>query len=677
MSFTPIASARRKGTGGGWNHRSKEVTELRKSGQLEAAYVLSVERTADSEADDYDRGAYAWCLIALVKQHSADGDRQKLSEYLDQLRRVEVPATDGMLIEHREKTLALAQPDRRAALNASILSKQGKHQEAARIYADINASGKLEPDDRKSWGWELYRLIKGEFEGKQDDELSSPVVQRAKRNLHTYLQLDIGGRDPLLHSLMLRHALRLARGDHLKILPFLRLWNPSKFSEEDFTRQTGKDGNIYPALVEDVIKAAASEAAESDRADDRHFILPHVQDTVKRFTDNVWLKLDLTKLLRDMGRTDEALTLAVEFAREKASEYWAWELIGDLVPSDIDLKLSCYAKALICSQDDNFVGKVRLKLASLLAKSHPAEARFEVERVLAHRTRAGHNIPREVQAMLESAWFSDVSPRSTERTFYARYTEAAEALLFSHLPWTDASLGDVFTIEGKDGQKPRQRRRIYVRASPFALELSLPGNHPDIRDLEVGAPVLVQYEMSKTEPGRATIHRFRPRPDGMPMDVAAERIGVIDHINHERSLLHVVVARGVDGICPISLYPHQAEIGDAVAVRLAQHRSASGVRTRILAISCTDQPPAIDVCRTFHETVEITDKGFGFTLSDIFIPHNIVRGADIKTGDLIEGIAVASYDKKRGNWGMKAIEARSIARNHPDLSSNNDNGSMI
>jgi|TARA_R110002072_G_scaffold257741_1_gene416420 hypothetical protein len=670
-----IASRRGRG-GGNWNHRSKEVTELRKSGQLEAAYVLSVERTADPEADDFDRAAYAWCLIALVKEHSADGNRQKLSDYLDQLRRLEVPATDEMLTEHRGKALALADPDRRATQAARILSKQGKHEEAARIYADIHASGKLEPDDRKSWGWELYRLIKSELEGKQDDELSSSIVQRVKRHLNTYLKLDIGGPD-LLHSLMLRQALRLTKGDHLKVLPFLRLWNPDQFSDEDFTRQTGKDGKVYPSLAEGAVQAAASEASDSNRTEDLLFILPHVEAAISRFPENTWLKLNLAKLLRGLSRIDEARAVAIEFAREKATEFWAWDLIGDLVQDDPDLRLSCYAKALICSQDDDFVGKVRLKLASLLATSHPAEARFEVERVLAHKTRAGYNIPREAQAMLESAWFSDVSPRSTDRTFYARYTEAAEALLFSHLPWTDASLGDVFTIEGKDGQKPRKRRRIYVRASPFALELSLPGNHPDIRDLEVGAPVLVQYEMSKTEPGRATIHRFRPRPDGMPMDVAAERIGVIDHINHERSLLHVVVARDIDGTCPIAHFSGEARIGEAVSVRLARHRGKNGMRTRILTISCTDQPPATDVCRTFHETVEITDKGFGFTLSDIFIPHNIVRAADIKTGDLIEGIAVASYDKKRGNWGMKAIEARSITRNHPDLGSDNDYESMI
>lgn len=667
-----IISARRNGRssgGGSWNHRSKEVTELRKSGQLEAAYVLSVERTADSEADDFDRAAYAWCLIALVKQQSADGNQHKLSDYLDQLRAFEVPGTDEMLTEHREKALALAQPNRRAVLNARNLSKQGKHEEASRIYADIHANGKLEAEDRKSWGWELFRLIKAELEGNQDDELTSPVVQRVKRHLNTHLKLGNGGPD-LLHSLILRQALRLTKGDHLKLLPFLRLWNPDQFSDEDFTRQTGKDGKIYPSLVEQVIQTAASEAADSDRADDRHFILPHVQAALKRFPENIWLKLNLTKLLRGLGRIDEARILAIEFAREKASEYWAWELIGDLVPNDIDLRRSCYAKALNCSQDDDFVGKVRLKFAALMEESHPAEARFEVKRIMTHRARAGYQISREAQALAER--LAAFSPNPTDRAFYSRLSDAAEALLFSHLPWTDASLGDVFTIVGRDGQKPRQRRRIYVKGNPFAIEVSLPDNHADIRGLPEGAPLKVQYETSKAEPGRATIHRICPRVDGTPMDIVASRVGVIDHINHERSLIHVVVARGIDGTCPISLYRGQAKIGGAVAVRLAQHHSKSGVRTRVFEIESTDQAPSADVCRQFRDATNVTPNGLGFTRGDIFIPPHMIAAEGIQAGDLVAGIAIASFDKKRGKWGMKAIKAKSVARNHFDFGNDDD-----
>lgn len=654
---------------GNWNHRSKEVTELRKGGQLAAAHALSLERIADSEADDYDRAAYAWCLIALVKQHSADGNHMALSDYLDQLRRFEVPASDAMLAEHRAKALDLADPDRRAMQSARILSKQGKHEESARIYANLDANGKLAPEDRKAWGWELYRLIKVELEKTQDEKLSPPVVQRVKRNLNTYLKLAIGGPD-LLHSLMLRQALRLTKGEQLKLLPFLRLWNPDQFNDEDFDRQTGKDGKTYPSLAEQVIQAAAAEAAQSDRVDDCQFILPHVQAAMKRFPDNIWLKFNLTKLLRGMGRIDEALKLAVEFAREKASEYWAWELIGDLVPNDIDLRRSCYAKALSCSQDENFVGKVRLKFAALLEESHPAEARFEAERMIAHRARAGYAIPREAQSLVER--LSAVTPNTTDRAFYGSLSDAAEALLFSHLPWTDACLGDVFTIEGRDGQKPRRRRRIYVKGNPFALELSLPDSHPDIRRLAEGTPIKLQLETSKAEPKRTIIHRISRREDGTPMDIMPFRVGVIDHINHGKSLLHVIVARGVDGTCPISLCPGQVEIGTTVAVRLSQHLSKNGLRTRILEIEPTEQSPSPDVCRPFREATNVTPSGLGFTRGDIFIPPHIITAEGVQAGDLVEGVAVASFDKKRGKWGMKAIKAKVVARNHFDFGGEND-----
>ncbi len=640
---------------------AKEVTILRKAGKLDLAYQISLDLIAAQNSDARDRAAYAWCLIALVKHHAADSSQQKLSDYLEQLKRFEVPANDDLLAEHRGKALALAQPDRRAALDARGLSKQGKHEEAARIYADLHTNGKLEPDDRKSWGWELYRVIKADLQDKQDDELSPPVVQRVKRQLNIYLKLSADGPD-LLHTLMLQQALRLAKGGHLKLLPFLRLWNPEQFSDEDFESQIGKDGKTYPSLVERTIQAAASEAADSDRSDDRSFILPHVQTAMQRFPENIWLKLNYAKLLRGMGRIDEARAQAIEFAREKASEFWAWDLVGDLVQDDPELRLSCYAKALSCSQDDDFVGKVRLKLATLLEKSHPNEARFEIERVMSHRTRAGYPIPREAQALSER--LAPISPKSTDITFYSRFSDSAEALLFSHLPWTDASLGDQFTIEGRDGQKPRKRRRIYLRTKQFALELSLPDNHVDIRGLNEGVPLIVQHEMSNTVPGRATIHRIRSRPDGTVMDVAPEQIAVIDRINDQKSLIHVVVTRGVDCTCPISLYPGEPRVGRAVAVRLAQHHGRTGMLTRIIAISATDQPVSADILRAFREATRVNEAGLGFTESDIFIPPHMVAASNIEAGDLVEGIAIASFNEKRGTWGMKAIEVKSVARNH-------------
>lgn len=91
------------------------------------------------------------------------------------------------------------------------------------------------------------------------------------------------------------------------------------------------------------------------------------------------------------------------------------------------------------------------------------------------------------------------------------------------------------------------------------------------------------------------------------------------------------------------------------------------MRTRIIAILPTDQSPAPEVCRTFCEATNVTENGLGFTLGDIFIPPHMVAAANIEAGDLVKGIAIACFDKKRGKWGMKAIEAKSVARNHRDF----------
>lgn len=320
------------------------------------------------------------------------------------------------------------------------------------------------------------------------------------------------------------------------------------------------------------------------------------------------------------------------------------------------MRLSCYAKALTCSEDDTFVTKVRLKFATLIAADHPGEARAEVERVIEHRRREGNRTSAEANHMAQSEWFLAASTATSGRTFYDRFKLRAEELLFAHLPWTDASVGDEFVIKGQDGQKDRTRRRIYVRSSPLALEISVPATHPDVRRLELGAPIRVQIEASPGEPWKTTVHRIQPRSEGAPHDVVEEVYGVIDHVNQTRSLLHFIVAKDVDGTVPLAQFSGSAEVGQTIALRLARYHDRKGARTRSLSISPTSRPPAPGLLKSFSEQVEVRN-GLGFTAGGIFIPPDVVAAGGIVDGDAVNGIAVINFDKKRNTWGWKAIRA--------------------
>lgn len=639
--------------------RPRAVTALRKGGRLDEAFKLAREQAAAPEADEWDIADLGWCLIDLVKRHAGDRDQGLLRDYLDQLTRLQVPASNDLLVEHRQRALALANDDRRAVMEARQLGKQGLHEQAVSAFASLLAQGVLTKDDKVAYGWELFRAIQTVFKATGGSEISPGAVDGIKRHLSTYLKLGIS--EPgLLHTCMLQHAERLARGEHLRLVAFARLWDLGSFRPEDFKETRHDDGKAFPPLFETVVQRASKEAANGGSPAEMRYIQPYLEDALNRYPNNVWLKLNMVKLLRGLERPEDARQLATEFARSKAGEYWTWELVGDL-DDDPDMRLSCYAKALTCSEDDTFVTKVRLKFAALVAADHPGQARAEVERVIEHRLREGKRIPADAERLAQSEWFVAAVSAPSGRPFYDRFKLRAEELLFAHLPWTDASVGDEFVIKGQDGQKDRARRRLYVRANPLALEISVPASHPDVRRLQPGSPIKVQIETSPSEPWKTTVHRILPRPDGVLNDVVAEVYGVIDHINRAKSLLHFIVAKGIDGTLPLAQFPGTPEVGQTIAVRMVRYRDKKGVRTRSLSVTATSKSPSPDLLKSFSDDVEVR-AGFGFSSAGIFIPPDIVTESGIADGDMVEGVAIINFDKKRSVWGWKAIEAHTCGR---------------
>ncbi|RSU52485.1 DUF7017 domain-containing protein [Sphingobium yanoikuyae] len=638
----------------------RPVTTLRKSGRLDEAFQLASEQAAAPGADDWDLADLAWCLIALVKRHASDRDQTVLRNYLGQLSKLKVPADNDLLIEQRERALALADSDRREVMAARALGKDGRHADAVRAFSSLSAQGLLTTDDKVAYGWELFRASQAVFKAAVGTEIAVSAVNTIKRHLNMYLKLGIAEQG-LLHTCMLQQAERLSRSDHLRLIAFARLWDLGSFRPEDFRESRHDDGKVFPPLFETVIQRASKEAANGGSPAEMRYISPYLEDAMKRFPENVWLKLNMVKLLRALDQTNEARQLATEFARSKASEYWTWELVGDL-EADPAMRLSCYAKALTCSDDDTFVTKVRLKFAALIAADYPGQAKAEVERVIGHRQREGTRIPPDAELLAQTAWFAAASPVVGDRAFYDRFKGQAEELLFAHLPWTDASVGDEFVIKGQDGQKDRRRRRLYVRATPLTLEISVSASHPDVRRLPPGTPIKVQTETPPKEPWKTTVHRIQTRPDGGQDDVLTETLGVIDHINHAKGVLHFVVARGVDGTLPIAQFPDRAKVGQAITVRMARYHDRKGPRTRALSAVPSKQVVPPSVLKSFSEHTEVRN-GLGFTSNGIFIPPDVVASAAVYDGAMVNGVAVINFDKKRGTWGWKAISAESAGPN--------------
>jgi tetratricopeptide (TPR) repeat protein len=623
---------------------SKEVFAKRKQGEIDEAYRMALELMGSPQADDWDRKAFCWCLIDLVKRDANNGNLENLAHYRSQLESIEADQSDDVLAKGIRNALSLCNPGGKEISQAKALSREGRHTEAAAAYRKALAGGSADRDTQTGFGWELFKHSK-ELMGAEKVNLGA-----VKRNLNDYLKLDVE-KPSLLHACVLQLAAKLAGQDKFSMLVFSRLWNLEYLRSEDFERYRGEDGKEYPSMAERVIQQAGKEAAASDNVHEQNYILPHISAAIERFPDNIWLKLDKAKVLLSLGLHDEALAFGLAVAKAKSNDYWAWGLLGDIVSrKDQESALGCYCKALSCPADDKFTGKIRLKVALRMLQSNDlAAAKREIEIVMRSKEREGHKIPEAAAEIAFQPWFAETQAAASNREFYQAHMPASEALLFSELPWIEANVGDIFSVPGNE-DKPK--RTIFLKTSTVPTQVSVPESKIGRKTLVPGDAVRVKGELDGDQ--RFKIFVIENRDSESGWDVFPETIGVVDHVNHEMRLLHFIVDREVDGVVHLSDLSDRFVEGDAIALRLSKYTSKNGPAYRVHQAKATGEKPSEQIKMAFCEQVRLSN-GMGFTESDIFVSPPLMAKHRIEDGQKISGTALMSYNKKRVCWGWKAI----------------------
>jgi hypothetical protein len=545
-----------------------EITSLRKSGRIDEAYELGKTSRAQFPADSWVLGAFGWCVVELVKRHANTPASDDFKRYLGELADLPVQPSDKVLQAQRERWLSLADEAGRDAERARQSGKQGDHEGAIAIFSQIADAGKLRDADRMSFGWELCHATQAVIKSGNGPTLAGAQIGKARRHIANYFKLGLSGPD-LLHSRIAQQALALSKAGHVKIVPLARIWDLHCFRLEDHERFRTDGGKTLPALSESLVNLVAKEAAANGTDADVEFVLPHAERISEKFPDNQWLKMNRVKLLSRLGRDEDARSLAVEFVRAKSREFWAWDLLGDLL-EDRATKVACYAKALTCSSDDAFTGQVRLKFAEGISGEHPGEARTEIERVIEASRAAGHRVPAKAEELTHRGWYIQAEPSQVTAAFYDKWSDPADDFLLAQLP---------------------------------------------------------------------------------------KRLAVIDHVNHERKLFHFIVDKGVDGVAPFTTFGKAPKEGQVVRVRVDTVTGPDGGRTSLLSIDQTDELIPSHLGKNFRDEVRVSN-GMGFMPDNIFISSAMITAGGIGDGDIVEGMALLNFDKKKQRWGLKALQAR-------------------
>ncbi|MBD5241270.1 MAG: hypothetical protein HDS59_04245 [Barnesiella sp.] len=399
----------------------KEITALRKSGHLQEALEAAEKELAQS-VNIYSVGALFWCLNDLYKQQH----RNDASATIERMKTLYNDYCDGDELMLN----ALASAERQSILHFHDI-KDGL--DKAKSGIDITSlhnsivqwfkNGEIDPQLYQDFGWLTYYVLKQTNLGDAD---------KRKTLLNQYLQLNLP-KPSILHSLFLGEAIKIEQNTPLqfRIRDFIRIWGLENLRDEDWEQYRTDNGNTLPSLVEKLIGVYVKEL-KTDKVEASEDFIQLVDKALVKYPKSQNMPYFKATVLISQGKAEEALTYYKNLILKFPSKFYLWSYTAELI-EDIDTKIGLLCKALTCGTDDEFLGSVRLRLASLLHQKGMSEnARYELDKYRETYKNKGWNLKPEFWQIHNHV--SSVKQAIDNNLIYSEYAVRADEFIYSSLP---------------------------------------------------------------------------------------------------------------------------------------------------------------------------------------------------------------------------------------------------
>ena len=332
-------------------------------------------------------------------------------------------------------------------------------------------------------GWTIYRYLK-----HKDDIINTYEIRRA---LSFYLNF-ASCKPSLLHSCIMMQAVNLEKNheNDFRFIEFCLMWNLDSLRNEDYKStqlrtESGKDIE-YQSLAENIATRLYREMKSRHSVDFATRLYPFFEKVRNSCPDNRFISMYMAQLLYWQEKTDESLN-AYKTILRNSPEWYIWKNMGDII-GDNDLRISFYCKALTMMGKEEYIGDLRLKLATLLLDSNKEQAAYEVEQYMKTYKANGWKIAGDVYLLQNK--LQGITPTAQAKQFYRNHIEKAEAFAYSDIPVVELTYSGVVTNKaGKEkASLVNKQKKIFIRATLTPL----------LRKASVGDIFLVRvYECQK------------------------------------------------------------------------------------------------------------------------------------------------------------------------------------
>ena len=302
------------------------------------------------------------------------------------------------------------------------LRKQGRSDEALEMARTEYPENKGDIWFLRAYAWPIYDRAKVLVEQYEAKQLFGPKLRgKFDSCMNEFADMANPLRGDMVFSHMLRLAGKVAK-DWDDFLLFARWAGLDSFSEDDEKPFTAEDGRTIDSLKVRFTRAICRETAirAGDGQTDPELIewgQGVLEQALETHPDDQWLNYYQSRLHLVRGEQDPALKRLLPVLRRQSRATWAWALLGELLETTrSDDALTCLIHATQLARKEQEVAKVRIRLATLLARyARFDEAARQAQRALNYRSESGFRVPPALQQLVASDWYKQAEQANTMR----------------------------------------------------------------------------------------------------------------------------------------------------------------------------------------------------------------------------------------------------------------------
>lgn len=391
---------------------------------------------------------------------------------------------------------------------------------------------------RESTFWKLYHL----FTDKQFQDLwngfDTYISNYPVESYHEF------------HSKILSLAVRtMVEENQWRFYSFFKKWNPACLGSRDWQEEKGENGETYKALALKSIKSAVDSALSINEGNlgDTEWLISAIDEAIKHNPDDDWNVRDKAKLLIKSGRKADAVKVYEELVYKLGDKYYVWQEFSDCI-DDTNAKIGMLCKAISMEKNEDFIGNIRLSLAEcLLNEGMTAEACHELMLYKDNYDAKGWRVKSRYESLQDRC--SGTAPVKNNKELYLKYIPYAEEYAYSSIPYTDLLIIDDWKDnDGKRHVKFTDNHNIEIVINPKRFPSLRKYHKGQIWRIKLYEEKPVQQQprpfsfytvVSKPEPPKVTPLLVSPS-DKSDWAILPENYGVIDHINKEKKVYHII-----------------------------------------------------------------------------------------------------------------------------------------